>query len=88
MPGRRMEEFEIDRKPTRKPAKQKFYEFLYNEETGAIMGRTPESWVKKIEATLLLCCLAEEISLVVTLHQTISVPQKLFHYYTLQKKLL
>ncbi|XP_039765045.1 sodium/potassium-transporting ATPase subunit beta-2-like [Pararge aegeria] len=46
MPGRRMEEFEIDRKPTRKPAKQKFYEFLYNEETGAIMGRTPESWGK------------------------------------------
>ncbi|XP_023942956.1 sodium/potassium-transporting ATPase subunit beta-2 [Bicyclus anynana] len=46
MPVRRMEEFEIDRKPTRKPAKQKFYEFLYNQETGAILGRTPESWGK------------------------------------------
>nr|XP_034840057.1 sodium/potassium-transporting ATPase subunit beta-2-like [Maniola hyperantus] len=46
MPSHRMEEFEIDRKPTRKPAKQKFYDFLYNDETGAILGRTPESWGK------------------------------------------
>lgn len=44
MPVRGMEEFEIDRKPSRKPAKQKFYQFLYNDDTGAILGRTPESW--------------------------------------------
>lgn len=39
----RIEEFEIDTKP-RRPSKQTFGNFLYNEDTGAYLGRTPSSW--------------------------------------------
>lgn len=39
----KFEEFEIDTKPYRN-ARQKISSFFFNEETGEIMGRTPESW--------------------------------------------
>ncbi|KAJ8726025.1 hypothetical protein PYW07_000723 [Mythimna separata] len=42
----RLEEFQMDMKPSRKSGKQKFSNFFYNEETGEILGRTPESWGK------------------------------------------
>lgn len=41
----KLEEFEIETKP-RRPGRQKFSEFMYNEDTGAIFGRTPERWGK------------------------------------------
>lgn len=44
MPTRNIHEFELDTKPLKKTSKQKFSDFFYNEESGAIMGRTPESW--------------------------------------------
>ncbi|KAJ0181547.1 hypothetical protein K1T71_002269 [Dendrolimus kikuchii] len=42
----RLQEFQIETKPERKPGRQKFTEFLRNTETGTILGRTPESWGK------------------------------------------
>ncbi|XP_045511177.1 sodium/potassium-transporting ATPase subunit beta-2-like [Colias croceus] len=44
----KLEEFEIEMKPLRKTGRQKFSDFVYNDETGTIMGRTPESWGKII----------------------------------------
>ncbi|CAF4872142.1 unnamed protein product [Pieris macdunnoughi] len=41
----KLEEFEIETKP-RKPGKQKFSDFMYNEDTREIFGRTPERWGK------------------------------------------
>ncbi|XP_046961710.1 sodium/potassium-transporting ATPase subunit beta-2-like [Vanessa cardui] len=48
MPNSKIEQFEMETKPLKKTSKQKFSDFFYNEETGAIMGRTPESWGKII----------------------------------------
>lgn len=48
-----MQEFEIDTKPSRKTGKQKFYDFLYNEDTNEILGRTPKSWGKDCEFVIL-----------------------------------
>ncbi|KAG6452974.1 sodium/potassium-transporting ATPase subunit beta-2 [Manduca sexta] len=39
----RMEEFKMDGKPLKR---RNFSSMLYNDETGAILGRTPESWGK------------------------------------------
>lgn len=44
MPKPKLEEFEFERKPSRKTTKQKFSDFIFDENTGAILGRTPESW--------------------------------------------
>ncbi|CAH2105098.1 unnamed protein product [Euphydryas editha] len=46
MPARTIQEFELDTKQLKKTTKQKFSDFFYNEETGTIMGRTPDSWGK------------------------------------------
>lgn len=40
----RLQEFQMDTRLSRRPGKQKFSNFFYNEETGEILGRTPESW--------------------------------------------
>lgn len=47
----RLEEFEIEMKPSRKTTKQTFYDFLYNEDTGAFLGRTASSWGESIIKT-------------------------------------
>ncbi|KAL4705890.1 hypothetical protein ACJJTC_002771 [Scirpophaga incertulas] len=41
-----LQEFQLDTKPSRKPQKKRFLNYIFNEETGAILGRTPESWAK------------------------------------------
>ncbi|XP_061378556.1 sodium/potassium-transporting ATPase subunit beta-2-like [Danaus plexippus] len=48
MPNRKLEEFEIETKPRKRTTKQTICNFLYNEQTGAILGRTPDSWGKII----------------------------------------
>ncbi|XP_045458844.1 sodium/potassium-transporting ATPase subunit beta-2-like [Melitaea cinxia] len=67
MPTRNIQEFELDTKPLKKTTKQKFSDFFYNEESGAFMGRTPESWGKlllfyfifySVLASLFFICLA------------------------------
>ncbi|CAH0726363.1 unnamed protein product, partial [Brenthis ino] len=45
MPKPKIQEFEFETKPSRKTAKQKFSDFIFDENTGAVLGRTPESWV-------------------------------------------
>ncbi|XP_028025325.1 sodium/potassium-transporting ATPase subunit beta-2-like [Bombyx mandarina] len=42
----KLEEFQMDTKPPRKSFQHKFSDFLHNDETGTILGRTPESWSK------------------------------------------
>lgn len=42
----RLQEFQIETKPERKHGKQKFWDFIHNDETGTFLGRTPESWGK------------------------------------------
>ncbi|XP_049871770.1 sodium/potassium-transporting ATPase subunit beta-2-like [Pectinophora gossypiella] len=42
----RLEEFEVERKPSKRSRKHSFWNFVFDEDTGAIMGRTPESWGK------------------------------------------
>ncbi|CAG5048132.1 unnamed protein product [Parnassius apollo] len=44
----RLEEFEIETKPSRTTERQKFHNFIYDRNTGAFLGRTPESWCKII----------------------------------------
>ena len=46
MPKPKAEEIELDPKASRKPSKKKFIEYIYNEDTGEIFGRTPQSWSK------------------------------------------
>ncbi|VVD05603.1 unnamed protein product [Leptidea sinapis] len=46
--NRKLEEFEIETKPTRRFGPQTYKDFIYNEETGAFLGRTTKSWAKII----------------------------------------